>query len=172
MLREPSTLTFREMAPGTRLYIDSNIFVYRSTMDSYECRYLIRRCAQKEVRAFTGTHVLLEVAHRLMMVEAVDIGLVTPGNVPSKLNRRPSLASQLHEYSDSVQFILNIGIEIFQVDTEILETSANLRSQTGFLVNDSVSPAMMQHRRIPAIATNDKDFQRVNWPEVHLPSDH
>ena len=49
-----------------------------------------------EIEAYTGTHVLLEVAHRLMMIEAVDKGLVTPGNVPGKLRRRPELASQLN----------------------------------------------------------------------------
>ena len=67
--------------------------------------------------------------------------------------------------------MLNIGIEILQVDAEILEISADLRAQTGFLVNDSVSLAMMQRYDIRAIATNDRDFQRVNWLEVHLPSD-
>ena len=53
----------------------------------------------------------------------------------------------------------------------VLEISANLRAQTGFLVNDSISLAMMQRQYVHAIATNDRDFQRVNWLEVHLPSD-
>ena len=64
-----------------------------------------------------------------------------------------------------------MGIEILQVDAEILEISVNLRAQTGFLVNDSISLAMMQQREIQPIATNDRDFQRVNWLEVRLPSD-
>lgn len=113
----------------------------------------------------------MEVAHRLMMMEAVGSGLVTPGSVPSKLKRRPSIASQLHEYSDSVQFILNSGIEILQVDAEILEISADLRAQTGFLVNDSISLAMMQRGSIRDIVTNDRDFQRVGGLEVHIPDD-
>ena len=113
----------------------------------------------------------MEVAHRVMMTEAVDKGLVTPGNVPRKLKRRPELASQLNVHSDAIRFILNMGIETLQVDSGILETSANLRSQTGFLVNDSVSLAMMRRESISAIATNDRDFQRVNWLEVHIPDD-
>ena len=164
-------MTFREIAHGARLYIDANIFVYHFTQDSYECRDMIRRCGRKEIRAFTGTHVLLEVAHRLMMMEAVDSGLVTPGNVPGKLKRRPDLASQLHEYSDSIQFILNIGIEILQVDADLLRMSADLREQTGLLVNDSISLAMMERHDIRAIATNDRDFQRVADLEVLIPSD-
>ena len=164
-------MTFSGILPRTKLYIDANIFVYASDGASRECRDLLERCGRRELDAFTGTHVLLEVAHRLMMIEAVDKGLVTPGNVPSKLKRRPELASQLNDHSDAIRSILNTGIYVLQVDAEILEISSDLRMQTGFLVNDSVSLAMMQRRRIPAIATNDRDFQRVNWLEVHLPSD-
>ena len=164
-------MTFRNIAPGARIYIDANVFVYHFNQASSECRELILRCERREVRAYTGTHVLLEVAHRLMMTEAVNKSLVTPGNVPGKLKRRPDLASQLQDYSEAIRIILNIGIEILQVDAEILEISSDLRAQTGVLVNDSISLAMIQRRRIPAIATNDRDFQRVNWLEVHLPSD-
>ena len=164
-------MTFSEIASDARLYIDANIFVYHFAEASDECTSLILRCGQGGIRAFTGTHVLLEVAHRVMMTEAVDKGLVTPGNVPRKLKRRPELASQLNVHSDAIRFILNMGIETLQVDSGILETSANLRSQTGFLVNDSVSLAMMRRESIPAIATNDRDFQRVERLEVHLPSD-
>lgn len=167
-------MTFSGILPRTKLYIDANIFVYASNGTlgaSRECRDLLDRCGRQEFEAFTGTHVLLEVAHRLMMIEAVDKGLVTPGNVPGKLRRRPELASQLNEYSDAIRFILNTGIYILQVDADILEISANLRAQTGFLVNDSISLAMMRRESIDAIATNDRDFQRVNWLEVHLPSD-
>ena len=106
-----------------------------------------------------------------MMIVAVNRGLVTSGNVPSKLRRRPELVSQLQDYSDAIRYIPEIGITILQVDTDILELSANLRAQTGFLVNDSISLAMMERHDISTIATNDRDFQRVVGLEVHIPSD-
>lgn len=167
-------MTFSGILPRTKLYIDANIFVYASngaSGASRECRDLLERCGRQEFEAFTGTHILLEVAHRLMMIEAVDKGLVTPGNVPSKLRRRPQLASQLNDHSDAIRFILNTGIYILQVDADILELSANLRARTGFLVNDSISLAMMERYDIMAVVTNDRDFQRVAGLEVHLPGD-
>ncbi len=164
-------MTFSGVESGTKLYIDANIFVYASNGASRECRELLDRCDRREVNAYTGIHVLLEVAHRIMTIEAVDKGLVTPGNVPRKLRRRPELVSQLQDHSAAIRYILEMNIEIMQIDARILEASANLRAQTGFLVNDSISLAMMDRSEIPAIATNDRDFQRVNWLEVHLPSD-
>ena len=161
-------MTLSEVAPDTHLYIDANIFVYYFGRLSDECADLIDRCERGEIISYTGTHVLLEVAHRLMMMEAVDKG---PGNVPSKLRRRPELASQLNGHSDAIRYILNIGIDILQVDAELLEISANLRARTGFLVNDSISLAMMQQHEIQAIATNDRDFQRIGGLEVHIPGD-
>lgn len=106
-----------------------------------------------------------------MMIESVDKGLVTPGNVPSKLRRRPELVSRLQDYSDSIRYVLNMAITILQVDATILRMSASVRDQTGLLVNDSVSLAMMQRRGIPAIATNDRDFQRIGGLEVPIPGD-
>ena len=164
-------MTLSEIASGARLYIDANIFVYYFGRQSNECVALIDRCERGEIEAHTGTHILLEVAHRLMMTEAVDKGLVTPGNVPSKLRRIPEPASQLNEYSEAIRYILDMGIAMLRVDAEILELSAHLRSQTGFLVNDSVSLAMMQGQGIQDIATNDRDFQRVDGLEVHFPGD-
>ena len=164
-------MTFNEIVRDAHLYIDANIFVYYFGRSSNDCTALIDRCERGEIKAYTGTHVLLEVAHRLMMTEAVDKGFVTPGNVPRKLRLRPELASQLNEYSEAIQHILDIGIEMLQVDVEILEISANLRAQTGFLINDSISLAMMRRYDIKAIATNDRDFQRVVGLEVQIPSD-
>ena len=164
-------MTFSEIASGARLYIDANIFVYHFTYESDECVTLLDRCDRREVNGYTGIHVLLEVAHRIMTIEAVDKGLVTPGNVPRKLRRRPELVSQLQDHSAAIRYILEMNIEIMQIDARILEASANLRARTGFLVNDSVSLAMMERQNIRVISTNDRDFQRVNWLEVHLPSD-
>lgn len=84
------------------------------------------------------------------------------------------IARDARLYIDANIFVYYFGrssIDILQVDAQILEISANLRTQTGFLVNDSVSLAMMQLHRIPAIATNDRDFQRVAGLEVHIPDD-
>ena len=164
-------MMFSDISPSTHIYIDANIFVYHFTSESDECGALLERCERREIEAYTGAHILLEVAHRLMMIEAVNKGLVTPGNVPRKLRLRPELASQLNDHSNAVRYILDMGIAMLQVDAEILGLSANLRAQTGFLVNDSVSLAMMQGQGIRDIATNDRDFQRVEGLEVHLPRD-
>ena len=164
-------MTFSEIASGTRLYIDANVFVYHFAHESDECAALLERCDRREINAYTGTHILLEVAHRIMTIEAVDKGLVTPGNVPRKLKRRPEVVSQLQDHSAAIRYILEMNIEILRIDAEILGISADLRAQTGFLVNDSVSLAMMRRESISAIATNDRDFQRVAGLEVHIPDD-
>ncbi len=72
--------------------------------------------------------------------------------------------------SEAIQYILDIGMEILQVDAETLRMSASLRDQTGLLVNDSVSLAMMQRYDIRAIATNDRDFH-IEGLKVHILGD-
>ena len=51
-----------------------------------------------------------EVSHRLMMMEAVERRLVTPGNVVRKLARRPDAVRQLVRHEGNVEAIPAMGI--------------------------------------------------------------
>ena len=56
---------------GTRVFIDANIFIYHFTGVSTECSDFLNRCERRDLEGITSANVLLEVLHRLMMVEAV-----------------------------------------------------------------------------------------------------
>jgi predicted nucleic acid-binding protein len=47
---------------GARLFVDANILVSHFSGISVECRAFLQRCESKQVDAFTGVHVVLEVA--------------------------------------------------------------------------------------------------------------
>jgi len=75
-------LRFEEIAPGQAVFVDANVFLYHLTGRSRACRDLLARCEAGEVQGLTGTHVVLEVLHRLMMLEAVRRALVLPATWP------------------------------------------------------------------------------------------
>jgi len=68
------------LADGERIFLDANILIYHFTGVSPECRRLLQRCEGKTVEAFTGTHIVLEVLHRLMIIEAFNKKLISGGN--------------------------------------------------------------------------------------------
>src|SRR5437867_920613 len=84
-------LTLERVATATRIFLDSTIFIDHATGASPECRRLLERCEAGDVAGVTSVVVLAEVAHRLMMIEAVAGGLVSGKDVVKKLRAKPAV---------------------------------------------------------------------------------
>ena len=91
-----------QIAAGSRVFIDSTIFIYHFTGASADCKQFLERCEGGDLKGVTSVVVLAEVAHRLMMVEAVSRGSLTTGNVVRKLRAKPELVARLETYREQV----------------------------------------------------------------------
>ena len=163
--------TLEQVQAGTRIFIDASIFIYHFSGVSAECRTLLERCERGEVKGATSTLVMAEASHRLMMIEAVASGQVTPGNVVKKLRKKPAVVRSLHLYQEQVEKIPLMGVEVEPLDLQLLLHAAPLRSRYGFLTNDSLIAATLGARDIQAIASGDQDFARLVDVELFCPSD-
>jgi predicted nucleic acid-binding protein len=164
-------MTFAEIEQGSAVFIDANVFVYHFTGISSDCTALLARCEARELRGSTSALVLAEVSHRLMMVEAVERRLVSPGNVARKLARRPEVVRQLTIYESSVQAIPSMAIEIAAVTEATLFQGVRHQRRYGMLTNDSLIVATMLHNGLRVLATADRRFAVVDEVEVVGPSD-
>lgn len=156
-----------DIVPGQVVFVDANIFLYHFTGQSLACRTFLERCEAQEVLGITGAHVVLEVLHRLMMLEAVHKGLISPGNVVRRLKERPDVVKDLDEYARHAGRIEDMGVRILPVDGNVARASHEVRRRAGILINDSVSVAMMRQDGIPAIATQDRDFNQVTGIQIY-----
>jgi predicted nucleic acid-binding protein len=156
---------------GGRVYVDANICIYHFTGVSPQCTAFLARCERGELSAVTGAHVLAEVAHRLMAVEAVRRGLVTSGSVAAKLRTQPAVVRRLTTYQEDLDALVAIGIEVMPLDGDVLAASAAIRREHGLLVNDSLCVAQIQRATIQALASSDQDFSRVPGLRVYRPAD-
>lgn len=156
---EPAGLS--EVPTGAQVLIDANIFIYHFTGVSPESTQFLERCERGEVLGVTGVHSLLEVLHRLMMIEAVVEGLVSPGDVARKLRERPEVVRRLHRYQEQVEVILEIGLEVIPIEVELVELSQRYREEYGLLVNDSLTVALAEQLEVEGLATADQDLLRL-----------
>ncbi len=163
--------TFDEVRPGQSVFIDANIFIYHFADRSPACSSLLGRCERHEVRGVTGAHVVLEVLHRLMMLEAVQKRLVAPGNVVRRLKERPQGVRELNEYARHARRIPDMGIEVWPVDIEVVRASHEVRTRMGLLIHDSITATMMERQATRVLATQDKDFSRVPGIQVLVAND-
>lgn len=160
-----------DLPAGTQVFIDSNIFVYHFTGVSSQCTQFLQRCEQGELVGITGVNVLLEVSHRLMMIEAVVKKLIMPGNVAKKLKARPDVVKQLKDYQDQLRAILEMGLDILSLSAEGLTANVRYRQDHGLLVNDSVTAALALGAGVRSLASADQDFERVEEVVLYRPTD-
>ncbi len=163
--------TLDQIPDGQRVFIDASIFIYHFTGASPDCQTFLEHCERGRVAGFTSVTALAEVTHRLMTIEAVAKGLVSPGNVVRRLREKPAIVRELHTYQDQVELIPLMGIVVLDLDLEILSVAAGIRYRYGLLVNDSLLAASAISQGIAAMASGDSDFERVEQLQRFRPAD-
>lgn len=156
---------------GSKVFIDANIFIYHFTGASKECSEFLKRCEQGELSGITSVSAILEVLHRLMMVEAVGKKLVEPPNIVKKFQRHPEKVKLLKDYYINTRKIADMGITIRPVTFETTEKSNTFRTEYGLMVNDSIIAAGMVEEGIDSLATNDEGFRNIWNIKVYRPGD-
>lgn len=156
-------MIFADLPYQASVFVDANTFVYHFQPHPVlgpPCTGLIKRIELQELVGFTSTHVLGEVAHRLMAMEAA-IAFGWTSKIVDHLKKNPSSIQQLTHFRQAVQQIPNLGIQILTVPENLIDTAAGISQQTGLLTNDATVVAIMQINGLVNIASSDLDFDRV-----------
>ena len=164
-------MTFDDIADGTAVYLDANVVICDFTASSQDCSRLLQRCRKENLYGLVSTVTVIEVCHRTMCEEAKQQTLRT--SVTARyLKEHPNLVRELREYAIVVQELIegrNLGM--IEVTDRDLIRSQGLRERYGLLTNDSIIAQLILDYDIPAIATNDPDFERVEGVQVFKPGD-
>lgn len=157
-------MTFAHIARGASAFVDANTLVYHFTADpNYgpACKLLIERIARAEIRGVTSAHVVSDVAHRVMTVEAIAaLGWPAKG-IAYRLRKNSTDIQRLTRFRQAVQEVPRIGIRIVPVDLPLVEAATVLSQQHGLLTGDALIVAVMQQHGLTGIASLDDDFDRV-----------
>lgn len=160
-----------DLRPGDAVFVDANIFIYHFGTRSLECRVFLERCAGRELRGHTATPTLAEVAHRRMLAEAIQAGIVTAKTAVRRLKERPDLVMRLTRYNQDMGKILEMNLTILSLTPEAFSGSAAERTSHGLLTNDSLVVALMRANGLTKLATADGDLERIPGLEVYKPGD-
>lgn len=160
-----------DIPAGVSVFLDASIFLYHFTGVSPSCRDLLSRCEAGQLHGITSAVAVAEVTHRLMTIEAVARGLVTPGNVVKKLRERPEIVRRLSMYQEQAERIPWMGVEVVPLDRRLLAISSPLRTRYGLLTNDSILLATALDHGVVAFASADRDFERVDTVRLFCPLD-
>jgi predicted nucleic acid-binding protein len=150
--------------------IDANIFIYALTRRSDQCRFLLSRCERDEVVGITTAEIVSEVCHRLMLIEAAEMGVIARPSAVDLRRRRAELQS-LTRYWTLTSQIWNLNISILPLNESRHRAAQRVRTEYGLLTNDSLIVAAAEEYDVKALASRDDDFDQVRGLTVYKPTD-
>jgi predicted nucleic acid-binding protein len=157
-------MTFANLPNGVSVFLDANTFIHHFGSDPVlqpVCQQLLERVARQEIAGFTSSHVLSDVAHRLMTLEAIAQFGWSVAGIGRQLRRHPAEIQKLARFRQAVQEIPRFGVQVLAVTATLVEAATAVSQQHGLLSGDALIVAVMQHHGLTDLATIDADFDRV-----------
>jgi predicted nucleic acid-binding protein len=157
-------MTFADLVTGMALFLDANTLVYHFTHDpqfGQACSDLLTRIEQGDLQGLTSSHVVAEMAHRLMTHEASSQFVWPAAGIAARMGRHPAQVQQLSLYRRAIDELSLIRLAILPVTGPQVSLAADLIRQPGLLVNDAVIVVVMRDHNLTALASHDADFDRV-----------
>lgn len=157
-------MTFNDIPSGSQVFIDANCLVYAATSDvtyGTPCQWLLEQIENKVFQGFTAAHVLGDLSHRLMTIEAALLFNRSMSGLANWLRRHPAEIQQLNQYRQSIDDLQAIPITIFPVTGALVSRAADFSRLHGLLTNDALIVTVMQNQGLTHLASNDADFDRV-----------
>jgi predicted nucleic acid-binding protein len=157
-------MTFADLLAGEAIFLDANTLVYHFVSDPVygaACSQLLQRIENKEIQGLTSTHILTEMAHRIMTIEAISAFTWPVAGIARRLRQHPAQVQQLAGFHHAVERVLQSRIQVLAVPVPLVAAGTMVSRQTGLLSNDALIVAIMQANGMTKIATEDADFDRV-----------
>lgn len=161
-----------EIKPGQRVFIDANIFVYHFSNGSRfnkSCTDFLFMVENSTVHGVTSAAVIQEATHRLMMTEASSILDIEVKNLPKYLKQHPDIVKQLTRHLAVPSKIFGLNIDIISITPNLIEGSQVFKTRYGLLSNDALTLKIMDEHKIAILASNDLDFERIDWLKLYTP---
>jgi predicted nucleic acid-binding protein len=157
-------MTLADVPAGATVFVDANILIFALTdhpAHGATCDVFLDRVENQEITAVTSTHVLGEVIHRMMTIEASDrFGWPFRG-IANRLRRHPAEVQQLVRPRQALDEINAAGAGILAVTVPEVGQATDISRQTGLLHGDALIVAVMRDHGLTQLASLDDDFDRV-----------
>lgn len=165
-------LIFSQLATGDSVFLDANTLIFHFGLHATfgaACNQLLARIEQQDLLGYTSTHVLSEMAHRLMLVEASALPGWTPNKIKLRLRQQPAACAALTQFRAAIDAVLQSRIVVLSIAPSLVAGAAVVSQQHGLLSNDALIVAVMQNQGLVNLASADADFDRVRGIKRYVP---
>jgi predicted nucleic acid-binding protein len=157
-------MTFADLLPGDAVFIDANTFTHHFEPNARwgpACTQLLQQIQSQTFVGYTSGHVIGEVSHRLMTIEAQTLWGWQIAGIGNRLRTNPAEVRKLSRFRSAVEDLVQGNLRILVVTPTALVAAVAISQQMGLLTNDALIVALMQAHGLSKIASSDTDFDRV-----------
>src|SRR6516225_2617025 len=108
-------MTFADLVAGDGVFVDANVLTYHfqpHPLWGPACSDLLLRIESRELAGFTSTHVLSEVSHRLMTIQASALFGWPFSGIGNRLRTHPGQVQQLTAFRQALDRILQSNLQV------------------------------------------------------------
>jgi hypothetical protein len=162
-----------DLEDGSSVFVDANIFIYHfskgSKLNPASSKFL-ERIEEGRIKGFTSVAIIQEITHRMMIVEAASIlPEIKVKDIARYLKDHPDIVKKLATHENIPATIALFNLDVLSPNLETLERSQQMKRRYGFLSNDALTLQIMGDLKINNLASNDSDFERVDFIKLYKP---
>ena len=157
-------MIYADLPAGATVFVDASVFIHHfepNALYGPAATEFLERIENQEISGITATHILSEVAHRLMTLEAMQAFGWKSAGIALRLRNHPTQVKTLKRFRQAIQEIPLFGVRILTIDPTWLDPAAEISQQTGLLHNDALLIAVIRVHGLTNLASADPDFDRV-----------
>jgi predicted nucleic acid-binding protein len=157
-------MTFDVIPAGTEVFLDANTLIYHFTNHpkyGSACTRLLERIETQELRGYISSHVMADVGHRLMTIEAMNRLNWPMSRLAARLKKHHPEIPTLNLYRQALVKMGQMGLQVIAVSESLVLAAAVLSQQFELLTGDALVIAVMQAHGLRNLASEDADFDRV-----------
>ncbi len=165
-------MIYADVPAGAAVFLDANVLIHHFEPNAAYgpiSTEFLERIENQEISGVTATHIVSEVAHRLMTIEAMQTFRWKPAGIAVRLRNHPGQVQTLKRFRQAIQEIPSFGVRILTIESSWLDNAAGISQQTGLLHNDALLVAVMRAHGLANLASADSDFDRVPGIKRYAP---
>jgi len=165
-----------EFDSDDKIFVDSNVFIFNALDDvkfGKPSTDFLSKIENEKVNAAISTTVMDEIFFKILIAESSKhMEKMNVWELKRKM-KEPDFVSKIYEpvrkYSDYLFGLSLINLEIVNISFSIVRASVEYGRTYGLLTSDAIHVACCKFYNIENIATNDSDFERVDFLKVWKP---
>jgi predicted nucleic acid-binding protein len=157
-------MIYADLPAGATVFLDASVLVHHfepNALYGPPATAFLERIESQEITGVTTTHILSEVAHRLMTIEAMQAFGWKSAGIALRLRNHPAQVQTLKRFRQAIQEIPLFTVRILTIDPSWVDLAAEVSQQTGLLHNDALIIVAMRVHGLPNLASADSDLDAL-----------